>query len=178
LVNDNVLNYLKNGIEKPPRNDEATLLHLKIELSRRILRKCALCAHRCGVDRTSGELGVCELGTEAKVAEHFVHIGEETLVNPSLVINLAGCGLSSLYCQQGYLLDPAGVDGEPLDESLWVQIDSNKASSLSFAGGNPDESTFSVPHKSKSIVILVTPLEGLHFYILPNWDDGSVVITD
>jgi hypothetical protein len=34
------------------------------------------------------------------------------------------------------------------------------------------------PHKSKSIVILVTPLEGLHFYILPNWDDGSVVITD
>ncbi len=32
-------------------------------------------------------------------------------------------------------------------------------------------------HKSKSSVILVTPLEGLHFYILPNWDDGSVMIT-
>ena len=144
LVHDNALNFLKNGIEKPPTNDETTLLHLKIELSRRILKKCTLCAHRCGVDRTSGELGVCELGTEAKVAEHFVHIGEETLVNPSHVMNLAGCGLRCLYCQQGYLLDPAGVDGEPLDKSLWDQMDLHGARSLSFAGGNPDESTFSV----------------------------------
>jgi hypothetical protein len=38
------------------------------------------------------------------------------------------------------------------------------------------ETAYFRAHKSKSIVILVTPLDGLHFYLLPTWDDGSIVI--
>ena len=62
---------------KARQTDEASLLDLKIELSYRVLKSCRLCGRRCGVDRTIGEKGVCGLGMEATVSEHFVHIAEE-----------------------------------------------------------------------------------------------------
>lgn len=126
------------------REHEMSLFDLKIELARRILAHCRLCAHRCGVDRTRGELGVCRLGTEATVAEHFVHIAEEAPINPSLVLNLAGCGLRCRFCQQSALLDPAQVKGERLEPGLWARLQTKGARSLSFVGGNPDESLYAI----------------------------------
>lgn len=126
------------------RAGEATLLSLKVELARRLLGNCVLCARRCGVDRLAGEIGACRLGVDATVAEHFVHIAEEAPINPSLVLNLAGCGLRCRYCQQGALLDPAAVPGEALDAGLWHELDAAGARSLSFVGGNPDESLFAI----------------------------------
>ena len=123
---------------------EATVLDLKIELARRILSSCTLCAQRCGVNRLAGEVGICRLGLEAHVAEHFVHIGEEPSVNPSLLISLAGCGLRCRYCQQASILNPAKVCGESLEPSLWAALDARGARSLSFAGGTPDESIHAV----------------------------------
>ncbi|HEX8163579.1 MAG TPA: hypothetical protein VF538_17040 [Pyrinomonadaceae bacterium] len=123
---------------------EASLLELKIELARRALTGCHLCAHRCGVDRTRGELGVCRLGTGVAVAEHFVHIAEESPVNPSLVLNLAGCGLRCRFCQQAALLDPGAIDGEQLGPALWPRLRAGRARSLSFVGGNPDESLYAI----------------------------------
>lgn len=130
----------RNDSTKLPSGDQATLLDLKIEIAQRVLTRCMLCAHRCGVNRTAGEIGVCRLGAEGTVAEHFVHIGEEAPINPSLILNLAGCGLRCRYCQQGAILDPAKVIGERLDGSLWGKLDTEGARSLSFVGGNPDES--------------------------------------
>lgn len=124
--------------------NEATILHLKIELAQRMLSHCMICGHRCGVDRIAGQKGICRLGAEAVVAEHFVHIGEEPPINPSLLVSLAGCGLRCRYCQQAALLDPAEVDGARLDASLWQLLDAEGARSLSFVGGNPDESLYAV----------------------------------
>lgn len=139
-----VLQQLSADEVVKPENREASLLDLKIELARRNLMHCTLCAHRCGVDRLAGESGVCRLGAAANVAEHFVHIGEEAMINPSLLISLAGCGLRCRYCQQGSILDPADVDGESLDGALWAALDKDGARTLSFAGGNPDESLYAV----------------------------------
>lgn len=127
-----------------PAEPAVSLLDLKIELARRLLIGCRLCHHRCGVDRTRGILGVCQLGTEATVAEHFVHIAEEAPLNPSLVLNLAGCGLRCRFCQQGALLTPSAVSGEPLTPALWAQLRTTGARSLSFVGGNPDESLYAI----------------------------------
>lgn len=123
---------------------EASLLELKIELARRMLQACALCGHACGVNRLAGELGKCSLGSEALVAEHFVHIAEEPPINPSLLISLAGCGLQCRFCQQSRLLSPAEVEGEPLSPDLWSRLDPRGARSLSFIGGNPDESLYAI----------------------------------
>jgi putative pyruvate formate lyase activating enzyme len=127
-----------------PATGEASLLDLKAELARRELRSCRLCSHNCGVNRTTGERGRCGLGMDATVAECFVHIGEEGPINPSLVISLAGCGLRCRYCQQWAILTPSAVAGRTLDRSLWTTIDATAARSLSFAGGNPDESVAAV----------------------------------
>ncbi|MFC1718148.1 radical SAM protein [Candidatus Poribacteria bacterium] len=123
---------------------EASMLDLKTELCKRMLTNCRLCAHGCGVDRICGEMGICGLGTEAVIGSHFIHIAEEPFINPSLLVSLAGCGLRCRYCQQWELLEPKKVTGKPLDETLWREFDTEGARSLSFIGGNPDESLYSI----------------------------------
>lgn len=122
----------------------AGLLDLKIEIASRYIQSCSFCAHRCGVDRTRGETGVCGLSSKAIVAEHFVHIAEESPFNPSLLLSLAGCGLRCRYCQQWRLLAPAQASGAPLEEGFWRELDADGARSVSFVGGNPDESLLAV----------------------------------
>lgn len=117
-----------------------SLLDIKSAIAQRLLTACCLCARRCGVDRMRGETGVCGLGSTATTAEHFVHIAEEAPINPSLVLNLRGCGLRCRFCQQHPLLDVGTPTGEPLAAELWGRLDMTGARSLSFVGGNPDES--------------------------------------
>lgn len=122
----------------------ASVLDVKIELARRLLADCCLCARRCGVNRWQGPRGVCQLGTEARVAEAFIHIAEEAPINPSLVLNLSGCGLRCVYCQQTPLLDPLTLAGTKLTPALWSTLPAYPARSVSFVGGNPDENLYSI----------------------------------
>jgi len=131
-------------VEKTRSTTGATLIDLKSELARRILARCRLCSHECGVDRLWGERGVCGLGREALVANHFVHIAEEPPFNPSLLLCLAGCALRCRFCQQHPLLNTTTIRGVRLDPALWSDLDHTGARSLSFAGGNPDESLHAV----------------------------------
>lgn len=124
--------------------DEATLLDLKIELARRLLAPCRLCGRRCGVDRLRGERGLCGLGPEALIAEHYVHIAEEPAINPSHILSLYGCGLGCRFCQQSHLLDTPPEDSEPLSPQSLSGFDLKGARSFSFMGGNPDESLYGI----------------------------------
>lgn len=120
--------------------EAATWMDVKVALACRLLEDCVLCAHRCGVDRTSSERGACGLGGEARVADAFVHVAEEAPINPSLVLNLTGCGLRCRFCQQWKLLNPRVRRSLRLDPGLWPTLDFSHTRSLSFVGGNPDES--------------------------------------
>jgi len=122
-----------------------------MELARRILTNCTFCARRCGVDRLNGPPGICRLGQGAVVVEHFLHIGEEAMINPSLVISLAGCGLRCRFCQQWMLLDPASIIGDALGADLWPKLELSGARSMSFIGGNPDESTYAILQFLKAV---------------------------
>ena len=66
------------------------------------LSSCDLCPRRCGVDRTSGEIGACKIGREAIVASYGPHHGEEKPLvgrNGSGTIFFSGCNLACQYCQ-------------------------------------------------------------------------------
>ena len=144
-IHNDIISRLREGdIPSTRSQEEVSLLGVKIELSHRLLSSCPLCAHRCGVDRTRGELGICGLGTEAIVAEQFVHIAEEPPINPSLLISLYGCGLRCRYCQQWELLNLDRANGGQLGASLWDNLDVEGARSISFIGGNPDESLHAI----------------------------------
>ena len=69
---------------------------------RLLYRNCELCPHRCAVNRTSHETGICGQSAELKIAAAVAHRGEEPpLDNGKGVGNifLSGCSMSCVYCQ-------------------------------------------------------------------------------
>lgn len=118
----------------------ASLLDVKIELAKRMLQRCELCALRCRVNRLTGERGRCGLGSDASVYEAYVHIAEEPPINPALNISLRGCAMRCVFCQQAAALDPRGGADDVLTPAFWNQLKLAGARSLVFVGGNPTES--------------------------------------
>ena len=114
-----------------------------IKFSFRHIRRCEICAWRCKVNRSS-EKGKCGLDYRAFHAEPFLHIGEEGVINPAIVVNFKGCSLDCVYCIGHGLKDSKKLI--PLNvNTFWSKIISLLKSdcpinTLEFAGGNPTES--------------------------------------
>src|ERR1700716_3363515 len=64
-------------------------------------RQCALCEHRCGVDRASPGRGRCKAGNTANVFRHRIEYGEEIQLVPSHLFYLSGCDLRCGFCIAG-----------------------------------------------------------------------------
>ncbi|MGD2079773.1 MAG: radical SAM protein [Nitrospirota bacterium] len=67
-----------------------------------IIRHCALCPRRCGVDRTAGEKGFCRILDRPVVSSHGPHFGEEAPLvgrSGSGTIFFTGCNLGCIFCQ-------------------------------------------------------------------------------
>lgn len=139
-VHETALNRWRSDQASERAPGESSILDLKYELARRLLARCVLCARRCGANRAAGRPGFCGLEAEAVLAESFIHIGEEPPINPSHLFSLAGCALRCRFCQQSALLTPAAVRGTRLEAEVWKDVDIQRARSVSFIGGNPDES--------------------------------------
>jgi putative pyruvate formate lyase activating enzyme len=78
------------------------LLKEKIARAYKILRACALCPRACGVDRLSGERGICQTGEHAIVSSYNPHFGEESPLvgdHGSGTIFFSRCNLLCLFCQ-------------------------------------------------------------------------------
>ena len=78
------------------------ILHERAAKSRKILKCCELCPHRCKVDRTSDERGFCRSGAKPLISSYNPHFGEEpVLVGPggSGTIFLTNCTMRCIYCQ-------------------------------------------------------------------------------
>lgn len=63
---------------------------------------CELCPRRCGIDRSSGELGVCGQGSAPRAARAALHMWEEPPISGeegSGTIFFVGCPLRCRYCQ-------------------------------------------------------------------------------
>lgn len=74
----------------------------KIERARRLLSCCTLCPQACGVDRTAGEKGICNTGSDAVVYSFDAHFGEEApLVGTggSGTIFFSNCNMLCRFCQ-------------------------------------------------------------------------------
>lgn len=138
---DKLISRSSKSISTPEPN-EAGLLDLKMELSRRLMNPCRLCSRKCLIYRQKGRAGRCGLGPDGFVAEYFTHVGEE--LSPSFGLNLVGCGLKCKFCRQWRLLNLPSGSAEPLDGALWENIDLGTARSLSFIGGSPISSTHAI----------------------------------
>jgi putative pyruvate formate lyase activating enzyme len=102
--------------------------------------RCMLCEHRCGVDRTAGELGVCKAGAVAKVYRHRIEYNEELELNPSHLFYLSGCDLRCGFCIGGInAFDPSRghpLTGEFLNRAVQWGLQRG-ARYLQWVGGEP-----------------------------------------
>jgi putative pyruvate formate lyase activating enzyme len=81
---------------------ESGEIQRRIDTARQILACCTLCPRQCSVDRLAGNLGVCQTGEWAVVADFAPHFGEERPLvgeNGSGTIFFAHCNLLCLFCQ-------------------------------------------------------------------------------
>ena len=96
-------------------------LHERVEAAYKLMAPaCELCPRRCGVDRLSGQTGVCRTGALPLVSSYGPHFGEE----PPLVgycgsgtIFFAFCNLQCVFCQN-YEISHGGMGREVTVEEL------------------------------------------------------------
>ncbi|HTR44784.1 MAG TPA: radical SAM protein, partial [Thermodesulfovibrionales bacterium] len=77
-------------------------LQQKLVEAERLLKNCALCPRKCGVDRTAGETGYCGVLDRPSAASWGPHFGEEKpLVGRfgSGTIFFSRCNLGCVFCQ-------------------------------------------------------------------------------
>ena len=63
---------------------------------------CTLCPRRCGVDRTRGQLGFCQMPGQVHAARAGVHYWEEPVISGSFgsgAVFFSGCTLKCAFCQ-------------------------------------------------------------------------------
>jgi putative pyruvate formate lyase activating enzyme len=81
---------------------EKGLLKEKIHKAYSQLKSCFLCPRKCGVDRLSGETGICNTAKLAWVSSYNSHFGEEDPLvgsHGSGTIFFTHCNLLCLFCQ-------------------------------------------------------------------------------
>lgn len=136
-----------------------TLLDLKIELARRLLNPCRLCARRCPIDRNTQQ-GWCHLvGEDAEIFGMIEHYGEEAPLIPSLTIYLSGCNYRCTGCQTGADFEGKLQRVRLSPEALARQIDAHYARGIwnaNFLGGEP---SLHLPYILRTVRACRTPVQ-------------------
>ena len=78
------------------------------------LKKCEICPHRCGVDRTNNQIGRCKSKNTVKVAKASIHMYEEPCISKgsgSGTVFFSNCNLNCVFCQN-YEISQNGLGHE------------------------------------------------------------------
>ena len=65
-------------------------------------KNCLLCPRKCGINRSTGQTGVCGVSSEIKVARAALHYWEEPCISGkrgSGAVFFSGCSLHCVFCQ-------------------------------------------------------------------------------
>lgn len=95
-------------------------LERRVNTFKSMLKKCELCPHKCGVDRTRDGRGICRTSANAVVSGAQAHFGEEReLVGRygSGTIFFSFCNLACVFCQN-YRISHYGSGRETTAEEL------------------------------------------------------------
>lgn len=69
---------------------------------------CLLCPRKCGINRSTGQTGVCGVSSEIKVARAAFHYWEEPCISGkrgSGAVFFSGCSLHCVFCQNREISD-------------------------------------------------------------------------
>ena len=146
---------------------KTSLLDVKVELVKRMLKSCVFCERRCGVDREAGEKGFCQLDATTRVSSFFHHYGEEAPLVPSGTIFFTSCSFKCVYCQNWDISnDPYnGVEVTPKQlASIATRLRREGCRNINYVGGNPDQSMHTIVESLKYMDINVPILWNSNAY--------------
>lgn len=84
---------------------------------------CLLCPRKCGINRRTGQTGVCGVSSEIKVARAALHYWEEPCISGkrgSGAVFFSGCSLHCVFCQNGEISD--GKEGKVISKERLSDI--------------------------------------------------------
>lgn len=84
---------------------------------------CLLCPRKCGINRRTGQTGVCGVSSEIKVARAALHYWEEPCISGkrgSGAVFFSGCSLHCVFCQNREISD--GKEGKVISKERLSEI--------------------------------------------------------
>ena len=84
---------------------------------------CLLCPRKCGINRSTGQTGVCGVSSEIKVARAALHYWEEPCISGkrgSGAVFFSGCSLHCVFCQNREISD--GKEGKVISKARLSDI--------------------------------------------------------
>ena len=84
---------------------------------------CLLCPRKCGINRSTGQIGVCGVSSEIKVARAALHYWEEPCISGkrgSGAVFFSGCSLHCVFCQNREISD--GKEGKVISKERLSDI--------------------------------------------------------
>lgn len=84
---------------------------------------CLLCPRKCGINRSTGQTGVCGVSSEIKVARAALHYWEEPCISGkrgSGAVFFSGCSLHYVFCQNREISD--GKEGKVISKERLSDI--------------------------------------------------------
>ena len=84
---------------------------------------CLLCPRKCGINRSTGQTGVCGVSSEIKVARAALHYWEEPCISGkrgSGAVFFSGCSLHCVFCQNREISD--GKEGQVISKERLSDI--------------------------------------------------------
>lgn len=84
---------------------------------------CLLCPRKCGINRSTGQTGVCGVSSEIKVARAALHYWEEPCISGkkgSGAVFFSGCSMHCVFCQNREISD--GKEGKVISKERLSDI--------------------------------------------------------
>lgn len=84
---------------------------------------CLLCPRKCGINRRTGQTGVCGVSSEIKVARAALHYWEEPCISGkrgSGAVFFSGCSMHCVFCQNREISD--GKEGKVISKERLSDI--------------------------------------------------------
>lgn len=84
---------------------------------------CLLCPRKCGINRSTGQTGICGVSSEIKVARAALHYWEEPCISGkrgSGAVFFSGCSLHCVFCQNREISD--GKEGKVISKERLSDI--------------------------------------------------------
>jgi len=116
-------------------------------------QKCILCARKCGVNRSIGELGFCNMGATPYLARAAAHMWEEPIISGnrgSGTLFFSGCSLGCVFCQNREISSCAvgyPVDTERIAE-IMLELEASGVHNVNFV-----TPTHFAPHVASSVTL-------------------------